>query len=39
MRSANQKSFKSIGGDRNQIPREILHRGSYVVITAIVVDI
>jgi hypothetical protein len=38
-RSANQKRFRNIGGDRNQTPGEILHQGPYVVITAIIVDI
>jgi hypothetical protein len=39
MRSTNQKSFKSIEGDRYKKPRAILHRESYIVITTIVVDI
>ena len=29
-RSANQKNFRSIEGDRNQIPGEILHWGLYI---------
>jgi hypothetical protein len=36
MRTANQKTFRSIGGDRNWA---ILHQESYVVIIAIIVDI